>query len=263
MGSFLFKKFTVRQHQSAMKVNTDGVLLPAWVGIKHFEVPQDGVFRVLDIGTGTGVIALITAQRLEQSGMITNFEITGIDIDEVSSQEAQFNFSSSPWSRFMISKHISLQQFLVEEGVRLKGKFSLILSNPPYFASSLKAPDQRRSDARHNDTLPFAHILSGAETLLNESGILALVLPVKEGEMFIEQAANSSLKLIRICRVRTLAGKKEKRLLLEFSRSKCGSNLNGEIAEEELIIQERGGEYYSHAYCSLVGDYYLKLFKTL
>ncbi|MHC1779779.1 MAG: tRNA1(Val) (adenine(37)-N6)-methyltransferase [Bacteroidales bacterium] len=269
MGSFLFKKFTVRQQQSAMKVNTDGVLLPAWVNLNKLSKQNDEPFRVLDIGTGTGVIALIIAQRLEKefagSGV---FEITGIDIDEPSSQEAAFNFSASPWAASLISRHISLQNLIKEEGDKLCGKFSLILSNPPYFTSSLKAPGQRRSDARHNDILPFKDILRAADILLKDNGVLALVLPVNEGEQFIEKAGKTAFKLLRICRIKTLSGKKAKRVLMEFSKGGADTKEagekkeSGETIEEELIMQEKGGEYYSHAYCSLVGDYYLKLFKT-
>lgn len=264
MGSFSFKKFTVRQQQSAMKVNTDGVLLPAWVNLNNFTKHNDEPFRVLDIGTGTGVIALITAQRLEKEFSGSDvFEITGIDIDEPSSQEATFNFTASPWAGSLISRHISLQTLIKDEGDKLCGKFSLILSNPPYFTSSLKAPGQRRSDARHNDILPFKDILSAADILLSDQGVLALVLPDNEAELFTEEAISKAFRLLRICRIKTLANKKAKRVLMEFSKRDADTKEAGETIEEELIMQEKGGEYYSHAYCSLVGDYYLKLFKTL
>ena len=264
MESFLFKKFNVRQQQSAMKVNTDGVLLPAWVNLKNFTQTEEKPLRVLDIGTGTGVIALIIAQRLEaELAGRAKFEITGIDIDEPSSREAAFNFSASPWAGSLISRHISLQNLIKDEGEGLCGKFSLILSNPPYFTASLKAPGQRRSDARHNDILPFNEILRAADILLSSQGVLALVLPDNEAELFTEEAVSKAFKLLRICRIKTLANKKAKRVLMEFSKRDADTKETGETIEEELIMQEKGGEYYSHAYCSLVGDYYLKLFKTL
>jgi len=258
MESFCFKRFSVRQNKSAMKVNTDGVLLAAWVSINkliasHSLQSTDTPIQILDIGTGTGVISLILAQRLESG---PPFKITAIEIDKNSAEEAALNFSESPWSNNLLSKNISLQSFMEQEQQSSQERFSLILSNPPYFTQSLKALSKRRSDARHNDALPLQDIIRAANLFLEDNGILALVLPVSEGEQIISIAKQMSLNLARVCRVKTLAHKKEKRLLLEFTKCNC------ETLEQELIIQEKGGEYYSHAYCSLVENYYLKLFKT-
>lgn len=240
-----------------MKVNTDGVLLPAWVDLNKLTPSQSShsianPLRILDIGTGTGVISLILAQRLESG---PPFKITAIDIDKNSAEEAARNFSESPWSNNLVSKNISLQCFMELKQAPNPKSFSLILSNPPYFTQSLKAPSKRRSDARHNDLLPLEDIVKAAHILLEDDGILALVLPVNEGLQIISLAKKISLNLARVCRVKTLAHKKEKRLLLEFTKRSC------EAVEQELIIQEKGGELYSHAYCSLVENYYLKLFK--
>lgn len=258
MESFCFKRFSVRQSRSAMKVNTDGVLLAAWVDINKITALQssqsiENPFQILDIGTGTGVISLILAQRLESG---PPFKITAIEIDKNSAEEAAVNFSESPWSNNLLSKNLSLQSFMELEQPSNRERFSLILSNPPYFTHSLKAPSKRRSDARHNDALPLEDIIKAAHLFLEDDGILALVLPVNEGEQIISLAKQMSINLARVCRVKTLAHKKEKRLLLEFTKVNC------ETLEQELIIQEKGGEFYSHAYCSLVENYYLKLFKT-
>ncbi|PKO98955.1 MAG: tRNA (adenine-N(6)-)-methyltransferase [Bacteroidetes bacterium HGW-Bacteroidetes-8] len=258
MESFCFKRFSVRQSKSAMKVNTDGVLLAAWVTLNKLTASQsshliENPLRILDIGTGTGVISLILAQRLESG---PPFKITAIEIDKNSSEEAAHNFSESPWSNNLVSKNISLQCFMELEQPSKPEKFSLILSNPPYFTQSLKAPSTRRSIARHNDVLPLEDIVKAAHLFLEDDGILALVLPVNEGVQIISLAKQMSLNLARVCRVKTLIHKKEKRLLLEFTKGTC------ETVEQELIIQEKGGEFYSHAYCSLVENYYLKLFKT-
>ncbi len=258
MESFCFKRFSVRQSKSAMKVNTDGVLLAAWVDLSKITASQSTQLRVnphqiLDIGTGTGVISLILAQRLESG---PPFKITAIEIDKNSADEATVNFSESPWSENLVSKNISLQSFMDLAQPSNPERFSLILSNPPFFTQSLKAPSKRRSDARHNDSLPLEDIIKAAHLFLDDDGIMALVLPVSEGEQIILLAKQFSLNLARVCRVKTLAHKKEKRLLLEFTKGSC------ETVEQELIIQEKGGEYYSQAYCSLVESYYLKLFKT-
>ncbi len=258
MESFCFKRFSVRQSKSAMKVNTDGVLLAAWVTLNKLTAFQSSrliekPIRILDIGTGTGVISLILAQRLESG---PPFKITAIEIDKNSAEEAAQNFSESPWNNNLVSKNISLHCFMELEQPSGPERFSLILSNPPYFTQSLKAPSTRRSAARHNDVLPLQDIVKAAHLFLEDDGVLALVLPVKEGVQFISLAKQMSLNLARVCRVKTLAHKKEKRLLLEFANRSC------ETVEQELIIQEKGGEFYSHAYCSLVENYYLKLFKT-
>ena len=136
MSEFRFKKFSVRNDLSAMKVNTDGVLLGAAVPLGA--LPG----RILDVGTGTGCIALIVAQRLADTGA-EGFEIVGIDIDEPSAREAAANFAASPWAANLSAVHCPLRDF----GGR--GCWDLIVSNPPYYASDLQAPEFRRNAARH------------------------------------------------------------------------------------------------------------------
>lgn len=249
MESFRFKEFEVRQSRSAMKVNTDGVLLGAWLALPDGEGKIPGVFRVLDIGTGTGVISLIVAQRLSKLGkFVSSFSIEAIDIDKPSAEEARFNFAESPWAGRMAVGESSLQNLLD----RFNGeKYSLILSNPPYFIDSLKARGKRRTAARHNDDLPFEVIIDAAVTMLDDEGILAVVLPREEGERFIGQTAGTSLQLARRCRVKTLAGKVEKRYLMEFVKTKT------DILEEVLVMQETGGLEYTEQYKKLTGDFYL------
>ncbi|HCT95154.1 MAG: hypothetical protein A2X19_02235 [Bacteroidetes bacterium GWE2_39_28] len=282
MGSFYFKKFAIRHTDSAMKVNTDGVLLPAWVSVPAITSKR---YRVLDIGTGTGVISLIIAQRLAETGR-NSFEITAIDIDPDAVKEAEYNFNNSPWKRVLKSEHISLQDFLIRfrssqsnllkinsvesgssdnisgsttfpdhEFEAVKTKFSLIISNPPFFSNSLLPPSQRRSDARHNNALPFSDLLKGASDLLEEDGVFAVVLPADQGGTVIELAKENGLSPLRLCRVKTLADKKEKRYLIEFSKNKKVS-----YSEETLVMQLNGGKYYTPEYCSLVENFYLKDF---
>ena len=288
MESFFFKKFSVRQGNSAMKVNTDGVLLGAWLTL-----PERNDFRGLDIGTGTGVIALIVAQRLtnensasnikSSEGKNTPFLIEAIDIDRLSVEEANYNFSQSPWKNNLEAYEISLQDLIKAENHE---KYNLIVSNPPYFIDSLKAPSARRSTARHNDELPYEVIIEAATKMLKSDGRLAIVLPADEGEKFILQTSKSGgnnlpgekatiLQLARRCRVKTLAGKKEKRYLLEFVKSEeqYGSSeqqgctliqINNStetclsLVEELLIMQETGGLEYTEQYKNLTKDFYLK-----
>lgn len=286
MGSFYFKKFAIRHTDSAMKVNTDGVLLPAWVS--SFSTNSE-IFRVLDIGTGTGVISLIIAQRLVEM-YEANFEIIAIDIDADAAKEANFNFDNSSWSKNLKSEHTSLKDFLArfkssannsfgvnsdESGYSdnvsgsynenaldskhecevAKQKFSLIISNPPFFTNSLQTPSQRRTDARHNNALPFSELIKGAFDLLEEDGLFAVVLPADAGDQFIEIARMHGLYPQRLCRVKTLADKREKRYLIEFSKNKKAS-----CVEETLVMQISGGKYYTPEYCQLVEKFYLKDF---
>lgn len=249
MESFCFKEFKVRQSHSAMKVNTDGVLLGAWLSL-----PSVGSFRVLDIGTGTGVIALIVAQRLSKlfsTSSKDQFSIDAIDIDKPSVDEANYNFSQSPWTSHLSAKEVSLQDLL---SANTQMKYDLVVSNPPYFTDSLKAPSARRSSARHNHDLPYSSIIESVIQMLTDKGKLAIVLPAEEGERFITLATMGYLQLVRRCKVKTLADKKEKRYLLEFTKSPLSDN----VQEEVLIMQQTGGLEYTEQYKNLTRDLYLK-----
>lgn len=231
-SSFKFKQFTVKNERSAMKVGTDGVLLGAWVSLEGNEK------NILDVGTGTGVIALMLAQRSSSA------LITAVDIDEPSVEEAAGNFADSPWSGRLKAVNGDFRLF---ENDRL---YDLIVSNPPYFTNSLKAPQQRRNMARHNDNLSHSDLIKGAARMLEEGGRLAVVLPSDEGDLFAGTAFESGLFLKRICRVRTKSGSLPKRCLMEFSAEK-----KEPLVEEELIMQS--GAEFTRDYVSLTRDFYL------
>ncbi|MBP6364747.1 MAG: methyltransferase [Bacteroidales bacterium] len=246
MGSFLFKQFSVRQEISAMKVNTDGVLLGAWCSLPQ-SVPLERPVRVLDVGTGTGVIALMVAQRL--SSQFNNFNIVGIDPDAPSSEEAEYNFKASKWSNSLSSLPLSLKEF-ANTG---SGCFDLIVSNPPYFINSLKAPAKRRSNARHSESLPFYELADCSANLLTPCGTLSVILPAEAGEFFVSAAALHGLSLYQICKVSTLSGEPEKRVLMEFSKTRdLGLKKSG------LSVQESPGGTFSDDYRRLTADFYLK-----
>jgi len=228
--SFRFKQFEVANVRSAQKVGTDGVLLGAWVALKATDR------RILDVGTGTGVIALMMAQRASDA------LITAIDIDTESVAEATDNFLASPWQERLLAMEAPFQQ--------MPGEYDLIISNPPFFIDSLKAPDDRRSAARHTDTLPHRDIISGAARLLSPQGRLAVIYPATEAEMFAGEALSAGLFPERICKVSTKAGAAPKRFLMELSREKK------EPLIEELSIMS-GGDYTAE-YKSLTSDFYLK-----
>lgn len=215
-----------------MKVGTDGVLLGAWVALSGSEE------NILDAGTGTGVIALMLAQRQDTA------RIVAVDIDSPSVDEASDNFSESPWSDRLSACKCDFRTY---DSACL---FDLIVSNPPYFINSLKAPQERRTAARHNDTLPHKALIEGAVRLLTEGGRLAVVLPSEEGNRFVRSAFEGGLFLKRICRVRTKPTAHPKRYLMEFSRSK-----KEPLVEEELVIQSGGS--FTPDYISLTREFYL------
>lgn len=255
MGVFRFRKFSVRNEKSAMKVNTDGVLLGASMTL----LPSDR--RLLDIGTGTGTVALMAAQRLSaiSSGCIplsegsVPFRIAGIDIDRLSADEAGENFRMSPWDTGLVACGMSLES--LAELMRtscdgpVSGPFDAIFSNPPYFESSLKAPDERRRAARHADTLSYREIMDFSAEFLSDSGHLALILPADLETDAVRHAAGCGLHKFRVLRVRTVARKLPSRVILEFSRRRMP------VSEEMLTLQEAGE--YTGEYKTLTHDFLL------
>lgn len=241
MGIFHFKKFDVVNERSAMKVNTDGVLLGASMTIS----PADR--RFLDVGTGTGTIALMAAQRAEALG--NEFQIQAIDIDEVSVEEARANFSNSPWGNRLAAVESSLEDF--SSALEETASFDLIFSNPPYFEDSLLAPEQRRSNARHTSTgLSYRELLEFASKHLSDSGRISIVLPAEQEQPLCRHARMCGLHLFRIVRVKTVPRKNPVRIIAEFGRTRCTE------AEEVLLTIQNEGKY-TEEYLSLTHDFYL------
>ena len=240
MSVFRFKKFEVVNERSAMKVNTDGVLLGAAMTI----LPSDKF--LLDIGTGTGTIALMAAQRLSA---ISSDEVTvdAIDIDEPSASEAAANFAASPWAHNLSAHHLSLDEFAAGNQTR----YDLIFSNPPYFEDSLTAPDARKSTARHTSVgLSYRDIFEFAKTHLTAEGRVSIVLPSDLENDMTRYARMSGLHLFRILRIRTVPRKSPSRIIAEFSSSRPV-----QLVEELLTIQDEGK--YTQEYLSLTCDFYL------
>lgn len=242
MGEFRFKQFTVRNEASAMKVNTDGVLLGGALTL----LPSDRC--LLDVGTGTGTIALMVAQRL--CGMLNIsqinkgiFNIQAIDSDIPSATEAALNFNVSPWRENLAASHCPLENY--EPGLA----FDLIFSNPPFFESSLKAPDPRRRSARHTGTLSYREILAFASRHLSPSGRVSLILPADCERELLMNAAALGLHPFRILQVGTVPGKPFSRIIAEFSRL-CSP---APVREEMFIHCGDGG--YSETYRSLLKDF--------
>ena len=233
--SFNFKQFSVDDALCAMKVGTDSVLLGAWADVEKSQ-------QILDIGTGCGLLALMTAQRSEG-------EITAIDIHEASVIQAEENFKQSPWAVRLQVQCISLQSF--SETVNIK--FDHLITNPPYFINSLKSPDIGRNTARHTDELPLKSLVELSSLLLTDSGKLSVVFPFAESQILISLAAESSLSIKRQLIIIPKQGKEPNRILLEFTKKPVK---NMETAK--LTIRDLNGKY-TQEYIDLTESFYLKL----
>ena len=242
---FRFKQFTIWHDRCAMKVGTDGVLLGAWAGTTDSPAANTDktspVDRILDIGTGSGLIALMLAQRFP------NAIIDGIDIDPSAVLQAQDNFSVSPFSTRLRACSSSLQEWLPKE------KYDMIVSNPPYFSNSLLCLDNMRTIARHDNILSFAELLEHSNRLLTQAGTLSLVLPADAEKAILAEARLQHLYCVRLCRVHTTATKPAKRLLITFAHQEPESTL---LKPETLCLSE-GNQPRSAAYSALTRDFYL------
>lgn len=218
---FQFKQFTIYQDLCAMKVGTDGVLLGAWA---------NGGKRILDAGTGTGIIALMMAQRYP------NAVVTAIDIDEGAVKQAQQNVAQSPFAQQITVLHNTLQEH--------QGEYDAIISNPPFFIDSLAAPDEQRNVARHTQTLTYTELMQTAWRLLSDEGELSVVVPFDYRKRMEDEAIFVGFFPSKVCAVKTTERKPAKRYLLSFKKHPC------RCEQEQLTI---GSERYQE----LTREFYL------
>lgn len=252
--SFRFKQFTVDDSHCAMKVGTDGVLLGAWAMSSMLHAGQASEpARILDVGTGSGVVALMLAQRFRSAS------ITAIDINAEAAVQAAANFASSQWTERLCSHHLSLQQ-LAE--LPCNG-YDLIVSNPPYFTETLKAPDANRATARHADSLPLEQLLSLSAGMLKPAGRLSIITPAALAKSLRRLAAANGLLTTALCHVFSKEGKPELRLLSEFALASASgwtpSSEAGGFAiptESTLFLQNSDGSRTAD-YSRLTCDFYL------
>ena len=231
--SFTFKQFHIEQDRCAMKVGTDSIVLGSWV-------PVMGAKRILDIGTGTGILALMLAQRTNQS-----VQIDAVELDTDAVKQAEENINGSPWrERIRIIRH-DIRTFQAPY-------YDLIISNPPYFVHGQTLPDAARQRARHTGELDQTALLHSAERLLAPLGKLALVLPVEQGEQLITLAGEQGWYLQRRCLVETKRGKTPNLVLLLLSRKAT------ETMEEQLCLRETDNRYSSE-FIALADEFYLRM----
>jgi tRNA1Val (adenine37-N6)-methyltransferase len=230
---FHFKQFTVRHDKCAMKVTTDAVLLGAWANTMAID-------RVLDAGTGSGILALMVAQRTEA---LTD----AVEIDQEAYQQACDNVKQSPWKERITVYHDSFQHFATAS----EASYDLIVTNPPYFKNALQSPDIRKTRARHTSGWSFEELLKGSSSLLKDNGRLALILPAAEEENFTGLAHIYRLYCHRICKVSTTPGTPVSRVLMEFSKV-----MTWHPEANRIVIYKAKG-LYSDDYINLTRDFYL------
>ena len=235
-ASFRFKQFAIRNDATAMKVGTDGVLLGAWATLDGN--PQS----ILDIGAGSGLIALMLAQRSQAA------IIDAVEIDGLAFEQCVENFEASPWPDRLFCYHCSLEEFALE----IDEPYDLILSNPPFYNENVSSGDPARDTARQQASLPFFSLVQGVCQLLGPKGRFCLILPFREEESFISLAGRSGLHPNRITRVKGTAETPVKRSLIEFSFGEKGP------VEDLLTLEVRRNEY-TEAYRDLTRDFYLKM----
>ena len=241
---FQFKQFSIEHDRCAMKIGTDGVLLGAWTPL------ENNPFSILDIGTGTGIIALMLAQRSAAK------QIDALEIDENAYEQATDNFENSPWNDRLFCFHAALDEFVEEP----EDEYDLIVSNPPFYSEDYKSSNEQRDLARFQNAMPFKDLIEAAALLLSKNGILSVIIPYKEESTFLALAAAYKLFPLKITRVKGTPTSEIKRSLLAFSQNALpvGRQEITNFPIDELII-ETARHIYTSEYISLTKEFYLKM----
>jgi tRNA1Val (adenine37-N6)-methyltransferase len=273
--TFRFKQFEVRNSQSAMKVGTDGVLLGAWAFrdedvrasetiephlkpqsnvacdvVKKVEWPCCGEWqpqRMLDVGCGTGLLAMMMAQRFRKA------QILGVDVDDVATDEATQNFAASPWPARLVARCEDFASY----ASHCDARYDAIICNPPFFTNGVVASDDARRTARHEDSLSLDSLFQNAHALLTTTGRLALITAAEHRDRIVFLAALHKLHIARMCVVKTKECKPSRRVMCELVKSDVGALL-APTDERTLVIHGTDGAY-TQMYCDLVEPFYVKL----
>lgn len=236
---FHFKEFTIDQDKTAMKVGTDGVLLGAWCSL---ETCPD---TILDVGSGTGLISLMMAQRCEAQ------TIDAVEVDPNAYEQNVANFEKSAWSDRLFCYHSSFQDFS-EEMKEENQEYELIISNPPFYNDNFETNNTSRNTARFTSALSFIDLLEGTTKILSDTGIFTIIIPFKEEIAFVSLAEKYRLFLNKVCRVKGTENSKIKRSMLEFS-------FHQKEVEETTLVIEKARHVYTQEYINLTKDFYLKM----
>ena len=239
---FRFKQFSIEDDGATMKVGTDAVMLGALVS--PIKEPQ----KILDIGTGCGVIALMMAQRFGKA------QIDSIDIDSQTIEVAKSNFVNSPWSERLQAENISLQHFAQRINDEQRGVYDIIVCNPPYFSNSLKNNEARRAIARHDDTLSLVQLFDNATTLLSAEGQLVIIIPSDIAQRAIDDASKNRLHLTKRIDIVNHIGDKPKRTVLQFAEATVMSHYESQYV---TIAMRNADNNYSATYIELTQPFLL------
>lgn len=236
MKDFHFKEFRVAQDRCAMKIGTDGVLLGAWTSLENN--PE----TILDIGSGTGIIALMLAQRSQAE------TIDGLEIAANAYEQCVDNFENSPWGDRLFCYHASFSEFVQE----IDERYDLIVSNPPFHTEDYPTGNKSRDQARFSSALPFLELLQGTAQLLAKNGIFSVIVPKSRETHFVKLALEHHLHLQKRTEVRGNATSSIKRSLLQFGFQK-------KKLISDLLVIERSRHEYTDDYIALTKDFYLKM----
>ena len=234
---FKFKQFAINQDRCAMKIGTDAVLLGAWCPI------DNNPKSILDIGAGTGILALMLAQRTNAD------QIDALEIDEEAYEQCVENFEASAWADKLFCYHAGLDEFVDEP----EDEYDLIISNPPFYSEDFKTENEQRDLARFQDAMPFEDLIEAADLLLSENGLFAVVIPYKEEERFIDLCAEYELYPVKATRVKGSHKTPIVRSLLAFKRYELSV-----LTADELVVEINRHEY-TDDYINLTQDFYLKM----
>ena len=234
---FKFKQFAINQDRCAMKIGTDAVLLGAWCPI------DNNPKSILDIGAGTGILALMLAQRTNAD------QIDALEIDEEAYEQCVENFEASAWADKLFCYHAGLDEFVDEP----EDEYDLIISNPPFYNEDFKTENEQRDLARFQDAMPFEDLIEAADLLLSENGTFAVVIPYKEEERFIDLCAEYELYPVKATRVKGSHKTPIVRSLLAFKRFELSV-----LTADELVVEINRHEY-TDDYINLTQDFYLKM----
>ena len=229
---FNFKQFSIKQERSAFKVGTDSVVLGAYMDIT-------GAKRILDIGTGTGLLALMAAQK-------SSADIIALEADRDSCNQAIENFAASRWSDRLTAINQRIQEF-----PGIGEKFDVIVSNPPYFSNSLKNPDSRKAGSRHNDSLSFVELVQAVEKFLSAHGRFWVIVPANEAGKMVNAAEKIPLYPEKMLKIYPKPNSRVSRIIYSFSSNKR------DIFEEEITVEEATRHHYTAKYRELTKDFYL------
>ena len=230
---FQFKQFVVYQDKAAMKVSADAVILGAWTEFSFAK-------KIIDIGTGTGLLSLMAAQKSQA-------DITAVEIDSNSVKQAKENFDLSPWKNRIHLIHTSFQDFALQA----IEKFDLVICNPPYFNGSYQSPDKSRNTARQDKLLPLPDLFSAVKKILSITGKFYIIYPFAQKQALLKEAEKESLYPLKILEIKTKPGKAPNRLIICFTTKKSA------VQTEQLHLRDELTKKYSKEYRNLTKDFYL------